>query len=105
MIWVQSLGQEDTLEEGMAIPSSILAWRILWTEVRGGLGESFFFPRRSKQEEQDKSRCLPQAMPLRLSGHQSCPGLCWDEGRIRQEEPKVLGPSASTASGQPQAAW
>ena len=29
---VQSLGQEDPLEEGMATHSSILAWRILWTE-------------------------------------------------------------------------
>ena len=30
--WVQSLGQEDPLEKGMAIHSSILAWRIPWTE-------------------------------------------------------------------------
>ena len=30
--WVQSLGEEDPLEEGMATHSSILAWRILWTE-------------------------------------------------------------------------
>ena len=30
--WVQSLGWEDPLEEGMAIPSHILAWRIPWTE-------------------------------------------------------------------------
>ena len=30
--WVQSLGQEDTLEEDMATHSSILAWRIPWTE-------------------------------------------------------------------------
>ena len=29
--WVPSLGQEDPLEKGMAIHSSILAWRILWT--------------------------------------------------------------------------
>ena len=35
--WVQSLGGEDPLEEGMAIHSSILAWRILWTEEPGGL--------------------------------------------------------------------
>jgi len=35
--WLQSLGQEDPLEEGMAIPSSILAWRIPWTEKPGGL--------------------------------------------------------------------
>jgi len=31
------LGWEDPLEEGMAIHSSILAWRIPWTEVPGGL--------------------------------------------------------------------
>jgi len=32
---VQSLGQEDSLEEGMAMHSSILAWRISWTEKPG----------------------------------------------------------------------
>ena len=31
-MWVQSLGQEDPLEEEMATCSSILAWRIPWTE-------------------------------------------------------------------------
>ena len=30
--WVRSLGQEDPLEREMAIYSSILAWRISWTE-------------------------------------------------------------------------
>ena len=35
--WVRSLGQEDSLEEGMATHSSILAWRIPWTEEPGGL--------------------------------------------------------------------
>ena len=34
---VQSLGQEDPLEKEMAIHSSILAWRISWTEKPGGL--------------------------------------------------------------------
>ena len=34
---VQSLGQEDPLEKGMATHSSILAWRILWTEEPGSL--------------------------------------------------------------------
>jgi len=33
----QSLGQEDPLEEGVATHSSILAWRIPWTEVPGRL--------------------------------------------------------------------
>ena len=36
-MWIQSLGQEDPLEEGMATHSSILAWRIPWTEESGGL--------------------------------------------------------------------
>ena len=34
---VQSLGQEDPLEEDMATHSSILTWRIPWTEESGGL--------------------------------------------------------------------
>ena len=34
---VQSLDQKDPLEKGMATHSSILAWRILWTEEPGGL--------------------------------------------------------------------
>ena len=34
---VQSLGQEDPLEEGMATHSSILAWRVPWTEEPGEL--------------------------------------------------------------------
>ena len=34
---VQSLGWEDPLEKGMAIHSSILAWRIPWTEEPGRL--------------------------------------------------------------------
>ena len=34
---VQSLGQEDLLEEHMTSHSSILAWRIPWTEEPGGL--------------------------------------------------------------------
>ena len=33
--WVQSLGWEDSQEEGMATHSSILAWRIPWTEEAG----------------------------------------------------------------------
>ena len=35
--WVRSLGQEDVLEKRMATHSSILAWRIPWTEEPGGL--------------------------------------------------------------------
>ena len=35
--WVQFLGQEDSLEKEMAIHSSILAWKIPWTEEPGRL--------------------------------------------------------------------
>ena len=35
--WILSLGREDPLEEEMATHSSILAWRIPWTEEPGGL--------------------------------------------------------------------
>ena len=35
--WVRSLGQEDPLDEAMTTHSSILAWRIPWTEEPGGL--------------------------------------------------------------------
>ena len=38
--WVQSLGWEDPLEEGLATHSSILSWRIPWTEEPGGLQHS-----------------------------------------------------------------
>ena len=36
-IWVQPLGQEDPLEEEMATHTSVLAWRIPWTEEPGRL--------------------------------------------------------------------
>ena len=35
--WVRSLGWEDSLEEGVATHSSVLIWRIPWTEELGGL--------------------------------------------------------------------
>ena len=35
--WVRSLGQEDNLEKEMATHSSILDWKIPWTEEPGGL--------------------------------------------------------------------
>ena len=35
--WVQSLGQEDPMEDGIAIYSGVLAWRVPWTVESGGL--------------------------------------------------------------------
>ena len=39
-MWVQSLGQEDLLEKEMATHSTILAWKIPWTEEPGCKGLS-----------------------------------------------------------------
>ena len=36
-MWVQSLDQEDLLEKGMGTHSSVLAWKIPWTEEPGGV--------------------------------------------------------------------
>ena len=47
---VQSLGWEDPLEEGMETHSSILIWRIPWTEEPGGLQ-----PTGSQRVRQDQS--------------------------------------------------
>ena len=38
--WVRSLGGEDPLEKGMATHSSILAWRIPWQAIVGGVARS-----------------------------------------------------------------
>ena len=46
--WIQSLGWEDPLEKGMAIHSSILAWRIPRTEEPGGLHS--MWSQRGRQE-------------------------------------------------------
>ena len=45
-IWVRSLGREGPLEKGMATHSSILAWRIPWTEEPGGLQKSMWLQKR-----------------------------------------------------------
>ena len=45
---VQSLGWEDPLEKGMATHSSILAWRIPWTEEPGGLPSMVGYSHRNR---------------------------------------------------------
>ena len=44
---VRSLGRDDPLEEGTATHSSVLAWRVLWTEEPGGLPSSTGYRRRA----------------------------------------------------------
>ena len=49
--WVQYLDQEHLLEKGMATHSSILAWRIPWTEEPGGL--QFTGSQRVRHDQRD----------------------------------------------------
>ena len=60
---VQSLGQEDPLKEEMATHSSILAWRVPWTEEPGELqsigSQRVRYNRATEQEQDNKNRMLP----------------------------------------------
>ena len=63
-MWVQSLGQENSLEEDMATHSSILAWRIPWTEEPGGLQST----RSQKSHTQIEWLSMHRHSAPRLSG-------------------------------------
>ena len=61
-MWVQSLDQEDPLEKGLATDSSILAWRIPWTEEPGKLWSIQW------QKSRHDSRGLPSKHKGRKEG-------------------------------------
>ena len=56
--WVQSLGQEDPLEKEMATRSSILAWRIPWTEEPGLLHTGHGVTESDRTERLALTKCL-----------------------------------------------
>ena len=60
--WIQSLGWEDPLEKIMATHSSILAWRIPWTEEPGGLQS--MGSERAGHDLVTKQRNIPVYRPL-----------------------------------------
>ena len=61
--WVQSLGQEDPLEKDMALHSSILAWRIPWTEEPGSYSPW------GRQESNASERLLVFPFPSLTQGY------------------------------------
>ena len=74
----QSLGREEPLEEEMATHSSILPWRIPWTEERGGLQ-----PMGSQRVRQDRSDAAQEHTLRGRAGRQvrsCCPGFLWQAG-------------------------
>ena len=72
---VQSLGQDDRLEEEMATCSSILAWRIPWTEDLGGLqsmgSQRVRHDLATKQQQQDISVAPGLLSPFVLSSQET----------------------------------
>ena len=69
--WVQSLSWEDPLEKGMAIHSSILAWRIPWTES-GGLWLQFMGSLRVTHNQVTNTHFILPSLPVhehRMSSH------------------------------------
>ena len=73
-IWVQFLGQEDPMEEAMAIYSSILAWKIPWTEEPGGLQPI------GSQRVRHEGACTqpPQIMGWSLLCHKGDTIILWE---------------------------
>ena len=65
--WVPSLGQEGSLGEGMATHSSVLAWRIPWTEESGRLQFT---------ELQSQTRLKRLSSSMHTKSFQSCLTLC-----------------------------
>ena len=67
-MWVQSLGWEDLLEEGMATHSNILAWRISWTEEPGVL-QSIASPESDMTEAQYELLVVLFSVPTWMWGN------------------------------------
>ena len=75
--WVRSLGQEDPLGKGMATHSSILAWRIPWTQKPGGLqsmgSEKSWTPLRDYSSVQFSHSAMSDSLRLHESQHDRPP--------------------------------
>ena len=65
--WVQSLVWEDPLEDGMATPSSVLAGRIPWTEVPGGIQSTG-----SQGDTTEQLSTAPSKRVSRVSVNETC---------------------------------
>ena len=73
---VWSLGGEDPLEKGMATHSSILAWRIPWTEDPGGLQSMGLQRVLDTTEQLTLASTIQSNRAAAVKSLQSCPTLC-----------------------------
>ena len=78
---VQSLGQKDPMEKGMATHSSILAWRIPWTEKPGRL--QFMG---CKESDMTKRLSLTQGTQWNLDSRKKCNGFIFEIWVSRSEQ-------------------
>ena len=75
-MWVQALGLEDPLEKEMATHSSILAWRIPWTEEPGGLNNNNYI-RDERLKQRPRRNSINRWRKVKESEvSQSCLTLC-----------------------------
>ena len=74
--WVRSLGREDTLEQRMDTHSSILAWRIPWTEEPGRLQFMGLQKKSDMTEQLTLSHFSPHNMILMSLFKSSCLSFC-----------------------------
>ena len=87
--WVQSLGRDDLLEKEMATHSSILSWKILWTEEPGRL-QSMEGAEAVSPAARGPS-CVPQSPPRfgeKPPGDAACPRM-WQQN----SSPKAIYPT------------
>ena len=73
-MWVQSLGQEDPLEEGLETHSSILAWRIPWAEEPSRLWSRTQLKQLSMHGQRRQWHPTPVLLPGKSHGQRSLVG-------------------------------
>ena len=95
-MWVQPLGREDLLEEGMATPFSVLAWRIPWTEEP--VGQSPWGRKELQTTEPTQHACTPMStVKMAKTGYQAFLQTQLKSGFISQNSLPSLGEILLTA--------
>ena len=100
---IQSLDQEDPLKEETATPSSILAWRIPWTEEPAGQATAHEVAKRRTRLSDQQQRQHPDHLPLSMAPRtpagscqgqdRVCLGSCSIHGHIpNRHEPDTVRP-------------
>jgi len=92
-MWAPSLGGEDPPEEEMATHSSILAWKISWTEEPGGIRKRVRWSRSKLKVTRKKLKARRLSNTMQIKFHQRNSGLVIEkiQVRTRMNKNKVPG--------------